>query len=113
MIISSITIIIMFIYYSYYNKYYSYSVFNNNIELKLIESGQYMLSGHIMGTYLCGGSLKKNIINKELNIKMRYNLICNNKDNSNFSIIIEENRKFNIVTYGENRIPIKLTLVNN
>lgn len=97
----------LLIYYKYFNHYYTYNAFNNNIDLKFLKNNKYILTGHIMGTYLCAGDIKKRFYNNELNISMKYNLLCFNENNSDFSIVIEESRHFENVTYGENRIPIK------
>lgn len=67
------------------------------------------VNGHVMGSMFCVGSLDHREQNGELNLRMRYRLICPGQRSGDFSIVIPTSGTVHEVTYGDEHAPLLKT----
>jgi hypothetical protein len=86
--------------------YYPFELFAGFKAEVTAEGEAVIVTGHVMGSMFCVGQLDHREQNGELNLRMRYRLICPSQRSGSFSILIHTSEKVRRVTYGDERTPI-------
>jgi hypothetical protein len=86
--------------------YYPPDLFAGLKARTLPEDGAAQISVHVMGNIFCVGRLDHRQLGDELNVRMRYRLICPKQRSGDFSIRIEASGPVRRITYGEERMDI-------
>jgi hypothetical protein len=84
--------------------YYPFDVFAGLTASSSRGGRAIVVSGHVMGSFYCVGPLDHRERQGELNVRMRYRLMCSGQRSGSFSIEIPLAGKVDRVTYGDERI---------
>lgn len=79
------------------------------LKAKILPGGREVLvTGHVMGSMFCVGTLAHLQKGEELNVRMRYRFICPSQRSGDFAIRIKAAAPLRRVTYGNERTEILL-----
>lgn len=88
------------------DSYYSVDKFANFTAQSLPGRNTILVRGHLMGSGYCVGKIDYQEGGGELNLRMRYRIVCPNQRNGDFSVEIPASTTTHRVTYGKERVEL-------
>lgn len=108
-IMAAIGLVVIGCFFIWSNNYYSVDRFAAFTAQTIPRQNNILVRGHLMGSSFCVGKIDYQERDGEINLRMRYRIVCPNQRSGDFAVEIPASTTIRRVTYGEERSELPST----